>query len=111
MLSWLTALTEVGGGVLLIVGLLTPFGAAGILGITLSIVALKWNEGFFAVADQDGFEFEMLLGAVALALLFSGPGRLSVDRKAPWQQNPVPYGLAGLALAVVTSAIVLLLFR
>jgi hypothetical protein len=38
-------------------------------------------------------------------------GRLALDVNTPWRRRPLPYGLAGFALAVVMSAITLVLFR
>lgn len=48
---------------------------------------------------------------IARIRLFTGAGRLALDHAAPWGRRPVPFGPAGLALAVVTSAAVLLLFH
>lgn len=111
LLAWVTGLTEVGGSVLLVLGLLTPLGAAGLLGVALNIVVLRAPTGFFLESARDGIEFQLLLAAVALALLFTGSGRIALDRATPWGRRPVPFGLAGLGLAVVTSAAVLLLFH
>jgi putative oxidoreductase len=105
-LAWVTALSEVGGGLLLVLGLLTPLGAAAVLGVALNIVYVERNAAFIG-----GWELPALFGAVALGLLFSGPGRIAVDAVAPWTRRPVPWGVAGLALALVTSAVVLLAFR
>lgn len=105
-LSWVTALAEVGGGALLILGLLTPVGASALLGVALNIVYLQRGDAFIG-----GWEFPAFFGAIALGLLFSGPGRIAVDVAAPWSRRPVPWGMAGLAMAVGMSAVVLLGFR
>jgi putative oxidoreductase len=105
-LAWVTALSEIGGGALLVLGLLTPLGAAAVLGVALNIVYVERSGPFLG-----GWELPALLGAIALGLLFSGSGRLAADAAAPWGRRPVRWGLAGLALAVATSAVVLLAFR
>lgn len=106
LLAWVTALSEAGGGLLIALGLLTPVGAAAVLGVSLNIVFLQRNDPFIG-----GWELPALIGVVALGLLFSGPGRIAADALSPWSRRPVPWGLAGLALAVGTSAVVLLGFR
>ncbi|MFI6741817.1 DoxX family protein [Nonomuraea sp. NPDC050451] len=111
LLAWVTALSETGGSALLLLGLGTPLGAAALLGVAVNIVYIKAPTGFFMGTQKDGFEFQLLLGVVALAYLFTGAGRYSLDARTPWGRRPVPYGLAGLALALVTSTGVILLFR
>jgi putative oxidoreductase len=70
--------TETLGGILLIVGLLTP--AAGLaLAIDMLVAALTAHadKGFFA--DKGGYEFVLLLGAACVALVMAGAGRFSAD--------------------------------
>jgi putative oxidoreductase len=109
-LAWVTGLTEVGGSILILLGLLTPVAAAGLLGIAASAVATKWSGGFFEGQGQ-GFELELTFAAIALALLLTGSGRLALDVNAPWGRRPLPYGLAGVTLAAAASAITLVLLR
>ncbi|WP_297548535.1 DoxX family protein [Amycolatopsis sp.] len=110
LLSWLTGISEVGGGALVIVGLFTPLGATALLGVAVNIVYAKWHGGFFE-GQGGGFEFELLLGVVALTLLFTGAGRFSLDANTPWRRRPVPLGLLGVLLAAAVSVAVIVLFR
>jgi putative oxidoreductase len=110
LLSWVTGLTEVGGSVLVLLGLLTPMAAAGLLGISASAVFSKWSGGFFEGQGQ-GFELELTFAVIALVLLLAGPGRLALDVHAPWGRRPLPYGLAGVGLAVLTSLLTFGLFQ
>lgn len=110
LLSWVTGLTEVGGSALLLLGLFTPLAAAGLLGTSASAVVSKRSGGFFEAQGQ-GFELELTFASIALALLLAGPGRLALDASTPWGRRPLPFGLAGLAIAVVTSIITFVLFR
>jgi len=109
LLAWITGLTEVGGSVLLLLGLFTPLAAAGMLGIQLSVVWAKFGGGFFEGQGM-GFEFELTLAVIALALLLTGPGRFALDVNTPWRRRPLPFGLAGLLLAVVASIVIRVLF-
>ena len=109
-LAWATGLTEVGGGLLVLLGLLTPVAAAGLLSIAASAVVSKSSGGFFEGSGQ-GFELELTFAAIALALLLAGPGRLALDAYTPWGRRPLPYGLAALALAAATSILTLVRFR
>jgi|GEM_PF-97601 len=109
LLTWITALTESLGGLLLVVGLFSPLAAAGILGVAASAVYVKFSGGFFG--PPAGFEYEFLLATCAFALLFTGPGRLAIDVHTPWRRKPVPFGLSGLVLAAAGCVVILILFR
>ncbi|MFC4000573.1 DoxX family protein [Prauserella oleivorans] len=113
LLAWITALAEVGGGVLLVLGLFTQLGAAAILGVAANIVYVKYqaNGGFFTSADGLGFEYELFLGVTALALLFTGSGRAALDKNTPWRRKPGTFGVLGLLLAAAASTVVIVLFR
>ena len=70
--------TEVGAGVLLALGLLTPFAAAGFVGVMLvAIWTVHRGKGFFLTTG--GWEYNLILAAVAVGVAVAGPGRWSVD--------------------------------
>ena len=47
--AWLLGMTELLGGTLLAVGLLTPLAVAAVAGVMLAAVAsVQWGKGFFA---------------------------------------------------------------
>jgi putative oxidoreductase len=108
ILSWVTGITELVGGTLLVLGLFTPVGAAAVLGVTANVVYLKWTGGFFG---PNGIEYELILSAAAFALLFTGPGRISLDRPTPWGRRPVPLGLFMLIVAAGLAVVTLVVFR
>jgi putative oxidoreductase len=110
LLSWITGVTEVAGGALVLVGLFTPLAAAGLLGVAANVVYAKFHGGFFE-GNGKGFEFELLLGLVALALVFTGAGRISLERNTPWRKRPLPLGLVSLLLAAAASVVVIVLTR
>jgi putative oxidoreductase len=71
-------LGELGGGLSLAFGLLTPLGAAGVIGAMLmAITKTHWNNGFFN--SKRGIEYPTEYFFSALALGFTGPGDYSLD--------------------------------
>jgi putative oxidoreductase len=108
-LSWITGLTEVLGGAALVIGLLTPLAAAGLFGVGMSVVIAKSGGGFFE-GQGTGYEFELTLAVIALALMMTGAGRYSVDAHSPLRHWPTRYGAGVLALAVVASIVITLAF-
>jgi putative oxidoreductase len=120
LLAWVTGVSELGGGVLLVVGLFTPIGAAAILGVMANVIILKvtGGAGFFTsqaggsgLAKAGGIELEVALAGAALALMFIGPGRVSIDRPTPWYRHPGAFAFAALILAVAATAVTLAVFR
>jgi putative oxidoreductase len=78
---WLgaAAISELLGGVLLLLGFLTRVGAFLIACIMLTaIVGVHWKSGFFL--SNGGYEYALAIFAVTLSLLISGGGAASVDR-------------------------------
>lgn len=76
---WLgaAALSELIGGLLILLGLLTRLGAFFIACVMLTaVVGVHWPAFF---ASQSGYEYPLALLAMALALLISGGGMASVD--------------------------------
>ncbi|MHB1638320.1 MAG: DoxX family protein [Candidatus Dormibacteria bacterium] len=72
-----SGLAEVGGGIALLLGAATPVAAAVVAAnMTVAVSKAHWQTGFYGTG---GFEFAMLLGAAALAIGLTGPGRISVD--------------------------------
>ncbi len=74
--AWAAALTETGTGVLMTLGLLTPFAAAGMVGVM--VVAWFTHRGAFFVF-KDGWEYNAVIGAVAIAVGTLGAGSWSLD--------------------------------
>lgn len=73
----LIAILEVGGGIALIIGLLTRVVALGfVIDMLGAIFLVRLKGGFFA---PDGAEFEILLCAASVALVIAGAGALSID--------------------------------
>jgi putative oxidoreductase len=76
-LSFLVIAAELGGGLLLLIGLLVRLGALGHICVMLvAISQVHWGNG---LTGQGGFEFPLALLAAALALLILGGDPLSID--------------------------------
>jgi putative oxidoreductase len=76
----LAAFTEIGAGVLFAAGLLTPFAAAGIIGVMIvAIVVAHWRVGFFVFLPDQGWEYCASIAVTAWCVALIGPGEWSLD--------------------------------
>ena len=79
----LATLTELGGGIATMLGLLTPLAALGIL-FTMSFAIVRFHWGvnhahYVAVRPGPDYEAAAHYFIYALVLLFTGPGTFSLD--------------------------------
>ncbi|MFD4292644.1 DoxX family protein [Rhodococcus sp. NPDC058505] len=83
------AIGEVAAGALLILGLFTPLAAAGLLAVLINAwcVTQAAEPGLQWFAP-DGPELELLLTAMLVAIVLTGPGRISVDGRRKWATRP-----------------------
>ena len=97
---------EIAAGACLAIGFVTPLAAAGF--VSLMVVA-AWTvhrgNGFFVT--RDGWEYNLVLAAGAVAVAGTGAGSLSLDslvlrETAAW---PLLHGWAGLAIAVTVGLV------
>jgi putative oxidoreductase len=75
-MGYISAFTELVGGILLILGLLTRLSAG--------LVAINMLVAFFTVGIHQGFgiyNYILALAAIALMLMFYGGGALALDQK------------------------------
>jgi putative oxidoreductase len=103
----LAAMSEFGGGLLFALGLLTPLAALAMVSVMLTAVAtVHASKGFFV--SDGGWEYNLSIVAVAVAVATSGPGDLSVDHAlgltgtnhAGWA-----WGLGVLAIGALATAV------
>ena len=93
-------LTEVIGGLLLAIGLFTPLAAAVIASVMLvAAVTVHWKNGFFITSG--GYEFNLVLGVVALSVAFTGPGALSLDGIIGFAPVGAAWGVGAAVVAVL----------
>ena len=76
-MAYLSAAAEFGGGILIVVGLITRLAALAIL-IDLLVAVLKvhFKNGLMG---QGGYEFPLAVATMAFALIFFGAGPIALD--------------------------------
>jgi putative oxidoreductase len=112
LLALAAGLAELGGGLLVAFGLLTPLAALAIAVVMLNAIAVvHWRNGFFNM--NGGYEYNLLIWAGAVALAATGPGRFSLDSWIGWADNITGlwWGVGVAALSLIVAAITLTLAR
>jgi putative oxidoreductase len=104
---------ELGGGVLVAAGLLTPVGSFALAVAMLNAIfaAQHYRNGFWN--SRRGFEYELLIWTAAVALAATGGARFSLDALVGWTDTLSGLGVgAGVAAAsAVAAALTLTLGR
>lgn len=116
-LAWVLGVGQLVLGALLVLGLLTPFAAAGLL--AMKIVAIVVSLGpagqpmvpLFAADGPNSLELHLLLGGGAAALLFTGAGRIALDAGRTYQRRPLPWSVLLLVVGVGVALLVLFVLR
>jgi putative oxidoreductase len=74
----LVASSEAIGGAMLIIGFMTRFAAATqVIAMLVAVFMVHISNG---LAGEGGYQWAMLLGVAAFALMMDGAGRFSIDR-------------------------------
>jgi putative oxidoreductase len=76
--AWLAALTEIGAGVLMTLGLGTALAALAFVGLML-VATLTDHRGKGYFVFKGGWEYTLLVAMVAIGIAAAGPGRWSLD--------------------------------
>ncbi|QDY80372.1 DoxX family protein [Streptomyces qinzhouensis] len=77
--------SQIGAGLFLAAGLLTPAAAMAAAGVMTVATTVKWRNGLWV--QHDGYEYPLFLVAVAGVLALTGPGSWSADHAlglTPW---------------------------
>lgn len=91
--------SEAGGGALIALGLLTPVGAAALIGVMRQAVeTVHLDKGFFNT--EGGYEFPLLIAAAAAALVATGPGTWSLDEQLGTEVSGPLAALAAVGLGL-----------
>ncbi|MFD5086336.1 DoxX family protein [Kitasatospora sp. NPDC058406] len=85
---------QIGSGLLLAAGFLTPLAATGVIGVMTVALTVKWHHGLWV--QNDGYEYPLVLIGTAAALAATGPGAWSLD--AALGLTPYPLWWAAAAL-------------
>jgi putative oxidoreductase len=101
--AWMSVVTEIGAGALLVLGLLTPLACAAVISVMLvaGLLAHRPN-GFFVF--KEGYEYVLVLAVVCVALGMLGPGGLSLDAAAGIEITGWAGGAVALGVAVAATA-------
>lgn len=79
--AWAASITEIGSGILLVAGLMTPIAGAGIVGVMLvAWVTNHRGNGFFVFRPGEGWEYVMVLTMLGVLFGSVGPGQWSIDQ-------------------------------
>ena len=100
--AYLAAATELGCGTLMILGFLTPFAAAGYVGL---MIVAAWTDhrpnGYWS---NNGWEYVSVLGTFAAFLAAVGPGKYSLDWAIGFDLAFTPIAAFGLAVVLGAAA-------
>jgi putative oxidoreductase len=98
--AWLAALSELGGGLLIALGLVTPVGAAAVIAVmTAAVLTVHLRNGFFAT--NNGYEYNLVLAIAAFALAGTGPGDWSLDNAFDIDWSGTAWALGALGAGVL----------
>lgn len=92
IVGWLVALAELGGGLLILIGLLTRLATLPPIGVMIgALVLVKSDIGLIAPEGAGaGAELDLALLTGLVALLIVGPGPVSLDRLLGSEPAPTP---------------------
>lgn len=112
LLAFAAGLSELGGGLLLAAGLLTPLASLAIAVVMLNAIGtVHWRNGFWN--SNRGYELNLLIWATAVALAATGGGRFSLDALIGWEGElgGLWWGVGVAGLSMLVSAVTLTLGR
>jgi putative oxidoreductase len=92
---------EVGGGLSLVMGFLTPLGAAGAAGAMVMAISTHWKHGFFGA--KGGYEYPLALLTMCLAIGIAGASTYSLDGLLKLELPTPLFGLLVLAALIVDA--------
>ena len=81
------SITELGGGIAILAGLAVRIASALLIvamAIATLLKAFKWKMPFTKMSEGAGYEFDLVILAGLIALLFLGAGNWSVDQMIGW---------------------------
>lgn len=96
---------EAGAAILLVLGVFPPLAGAMLLGSMLNAAAVQWVNGLWFA--NKGAEYPLVLGAIAVSLAFTGPGRISLAEVLDWHLYGWGWGVAALLAGSLGAATIL----
>lgn len=101
----LAGLTETGGGILFLLGLLMPLATAAVIGNFLNAAVSVIPGGFM----KSYGDFALILGLIAVTLAFTGPGGFAVDRGRQWLPTRISTAAFSIGLGLSAGALILII--
>jgi putative oxidoreductase len=93
------ALLEFGGGLLLALGLLTPFASAALIAVmTAAVITVHGSKGLWNTGG--GYEFNLTLAAAAFTLAAASAGAWSLDHAFSISDHGVLWAIGALVVGV-----------
>jgi putative oxidoreductase len=90
------AFGELATGTCLLLGFLTPLAGLGLVGL-MSVAVWTVHKGSGLLVTQNGWEYNLVLGAIGVAVATMGPGEWSLDHALGIDLN----GPTGFAISLV----------
>ena len=110
LFATLAGLAEAAGGLLLVLGLLTPLAGALLMGV-LVVVAVAGHGSHGLWNHAGGYEYPLVLAVVAGAIGVAGPGVYALDSLLPAPIAGFGIGLLGAAAGTAGGLLILLTRR
>lgn len=104
-MAYLAGATEAGSGVLMMLGLLTPLAAAGIIGVMVGTLPVHAPKGLWNT--NGGIELPLAFVAAAAALAYTGAGNYSIDHAIGWLASGGAIGTAAVAFGALSGAVMI----
>lgn len=108
-MALLAGLSEA-AGLLFALGFVTPLAALALATVmVVAVGTVHWKNGLWVT--NSGYEFNLVLWTVAIAVAASGPGRFSIDGALGWVDNITGlwWGVGVLAASLVSGLAVMAL--
>lgn len=111
--AWVAAVGELVAGAAVVLGLLTPLAAAGLVAYSINVVLVNAPNGFFISGPPgaNAVELDVVLGLAAAALVLTGPGRIALENGRTWHRRPAPWGMLFLVIGVAAGLLIFFLLR
>ncbi|MFI9649470.1 DoxX family protein [Streptomyces sp. NPDC052040] len=93
--------SQIGAGLFLTAGLLTPLAAMAAMGVMTVAGTVKLSKGLWV--QNDGYEYPLVLVVVSAALALTGPGRWSADHALGISSWPLWISLAVIVAGPVSG--------
>ena len=86
VVAYLVAIAEFFGGIALIVGILSRFSAAALIGVMIGAIVLVHGPNGFFLSNR-GYEYNLALIALLAPVLLAGPGRIALAALLPTRKR------------------------